>query len=604
MPHLIKLLKLLVLVFVIASAASSADANWLTKITKAGDAAGDLRGGAALGRLANSIDAIAPGATHRYLLDFRSDRVTFKDVMAGKTSPGVAVTTAEKFQSRWADVSNAIIIEQNQVDTLGRWLPDKTEKRTVILLDKDKRPYLASVGISGRKVDVDVLLRSNLTYRFMPPPDLGALGKMLAVPIVRSDTRVVSIFDDLDVDVNRAIDRAAGDTHRRLAENSLDGLEALVKREKPNLVILVGHVEDGAFTIRTPTGEVGGRIDMDAAERLLDRHDATGLFLGCEAGSLGVSGFMGCVNALHVSEGLSGIRDGTTHGELLAALTTRAGPILMQPRLANGVLRGFEARLNADRGAQSLDRGYFVARLSTVQLAQASGAAGFRMRDALQFFLLHPVYWFWAWIGLTVAGLVSTIFLLRRYWRRYKEAFPLQATALSSPWRKRLATAVRAFTFFSVFPALAVLQTLVLLASAFVLLGLFVEQWLACLGVAFGAAVIVPFLNRAERSVWRTFRQDWRDMVVTAGLPVLISMVLFNRPFLAETGLGPAIRPWLIPEALAMLATVSTIGGLFLYARHRWGLGAYSMLYRTYEKVVFGLARDIDRRLVALMKGV
>jgi len=603
MSHLIILTKLVLLVCFIALMASRAEATWWTKIAKLGDGDVDIRGVAALGRLSSSLDSISPDSTHRFLLDFDSEKVNFKEVKAGGVPPGIAVSSKEQFHNLWADLSNAIVIEQNQVDALERWLPDDTQKRQIILLDKDENPYPASVGNVDRKVDIDIMLRPDLTYRFDPPPGLGTLNKMLAVTIRRSDTRVISLFDDLEVDVAKAIDVAAGDTHRRLPANSLGDLEALVKREKPGLVVLVGHVEDEAFTIRMPTGEVGGRIDLDKAERLLERNTATALFLGCGTGAIGLSGFEGCVNALDVAEGLSKIRDGATHGELLAALTSQAGPVLVQPRMVNGVLRGFEARLRADGSAERLDHGYTMARLSSVRLSQDSGAAGFRTRDALQALLTHPEYWLWAWLILTVVGLGSTIFMIRQHWRDYREAFPVQATPLSGRLRRGVVSWARSISFLAGVPALAAAQMIVLLVSAFVLLELFMEEWFACLLLAVGAGAVVPFLNRAGRTFWRTVRQDWRDIVVNAGLPVLIAMVMFNRPIMAKTGLGPAIRPWLVGEAYAMLFVVGIVACVFLVVRYRWGVGAFGFLNYGYQRIVFSVAASVDRRLHGGVEG-
>ena len=309
------------------------------------------------------------------------------------------------------------------------------------------------------------------------------------------------------------------------------------------------------------------------------------------------------VNAFDVAKGLSNIRDGATHGELLAALTSKAGPVLLQSRTVNGVLRGFEARLRADRSAERLDRGYTMVRLSSVRLSQDSGAAGHRTRDVLQAMLTHPEYWLRAWLILTVGGLILNIFLIRQYWRDYREAFPVQATPLSGRLRRGVVSWVRSSSFLAGVPALAAAQTILLLVSAIVLLELLVEEWFACLLLTFVAGAAVPFLNRAGRTFWRTVRQDWRDIVVTAGLPVLIAMVMFNRPIMAQSGLGPAIRPWLVGEAYMMLFVAGVVACVFLVVRYRWGVGAYGLLNHGYQRIVFSVAASVDRRFHREVEG-
>ena len=135
-----------------------------------------------------------------------------------------------------------------------------------------RRPWSSPAGWLARSQRFFKELRPNVLVPLKTPitPEAAAA---LAVPLRRGNLTIVSAFGRDDVDAVQKLATAAGDR--------LEPIESLVEsirtesfeRFRNQTVIVVGHVENGAFVTRDAAGRKVSSIDIAELEQLATRSD-------------------------------------------------------------------------------------------------------------------------------------------------------------------------------------------------------------------------------------------------------------------------------------------------------------------------------------------
>lgn len=578
---------------------SSASANWLNLLSKGrhitpNDKTPDSPS-STIDALPDKIVDLARHLPERHvILRFDADSVTIR-VHSGQSEYQTFVTQDRHvLVELWRDASvGEMLIPESDLAHVSAWLPDDgTVRRFRVAGESDSVTDGWASSNRGR-ARVAVRLSEHIEYDVTAGGKIEGARKLMEVPFTRGNLRVVSLFDDRDVDILRALDDAAGDTHRIVPDVSTDALANIAEEAKRGVVAIVGHVEDGAFVVRAPDGSIRSKVALADVENVLEAHEATGIFLGCATAAAGVTGLPHCVNALDVARGLNGTRSARTYGDVLDRIAESSGGLVMESKFVDGALHGFDARRRRDLIDARLDRGWFAVRVTTSALSDVQFAATGTINARS---LLAVVWRMPALFVLWAIGMFVSVFVIRGEWRYFRDNFPVQASELSGSVRRAVVKAGRFLSFVVFTPMATGLELVLLLFAAFFLLGLALEGWTNAMWLALAGAVAQLVSAKQDKGWFRTAWSEWRSEVMIGGLGLFIGAVLFDRPILGGPDGGPATRPsgW-IEEAGILLASGLVMAG-FIEVQRRWRVGV--SLLPTYAVIrgVYSSARWLDRQ--------
>ena len=235
----------------------------------------------------------------------------------------------------------------------------------------------------------------------------GHLAGLLERPFDRAKTQVVSLFDDTDADVLRALDDATGELHQPAGLASEQRLRTLLGAGRQRTLMVVGHIEGDSFVVRNAAGVVRNRFRIADLEAAAAQSESTLLLLGCGAGAVGRSaGFVGAVNALDVAKSLRAALDSTSLGGALSALARGSGDFVLRPGLEDALRAQWQfERIASHRGNGAVNPTAIlapsVARQAELQSRVVPGISS-------QWQTLYAV----GWVVLLVCG--------RGAWRRWR----------------------------------------------------------------------------------------------------------------------------------------------------------------------------------------
>jgi len=264
---------------------------------------------------------------------------------------------------------------------------------------------------------------------FFPIDNAAAqkLASLLERPLDKTKTRVISLFDDTDADVLRALDDATGELHDAAGLVPAQKLRELLAAGRQRTLMVVGHIEGGSFVVRDAAGLVRNRIAIADLEAAAVQSESTLLLLGCGAGAIGRSaGFVGTVNALHVVKSLRAALDSTSLGDALSALARGSGDFVLHPGLEDALRAQWQLdRITVRPGTGPLDRAAIlapsVARQAELEARVVPGIPS-------------------EWQKLYAAGWVVLVACGRGAWRRWR-----------STWRPAPSFRRKPFTFAAVY---------------------------------------------------------------------------------------------------------------------------------------------------------
>lgn len=309
--------------------------------------------------------------------------------------------------------------------------------------------------------------------------DIGAKGLddirwIVDRPFFRHDIQVISLFDPLDVDMRHSLGAALGELHKGFS-GSLDELLAMISGRSDKTVVIVGHVENGAFVMRDPLGRETGRFVIADIERASREADGTVLFLGCEAAiARAVTGFTGCVRGDRVAASLAQAVGQDTMGGFLGAIARDSGEMLIRPDFSVAERARFEALQVRPSGGAATSPLFSSVGGGTLSSARAADLS-WRLIPALP----------WYWPVLYLGGAVLLMLEPRKSWARWKDRWWDAPDRAIAPVGHLIGVIGRALSFFVLGPALIAYRTVIHVAPWGLLLWMLFVAPLPILSVPF-----------------------------------------------------------------------------------------------------------------------
>jgi hypothetical protein len=176
-------------------------------------------------------------------------------------------------------------------------------------------------------------LRPNVLVPLKSPISPEA-AQALSEPLRREQIRVVPMFANDDVDALQKVMTAAGDRVEDV-QVLIDGVRAgSLERLRGRIVIVVGHVEDGAFVARGAGGQKQHSVDIDTLERLAVASDTNVLSAGCASFCAGArAGFADAVSDSDMADAVRVAFQAQTNADLLEAFAGKRPLIVSQEAL-------------------------------------------------------------------------------------------------------------------------------------------------------------------------------------------------------------------------------------------------------------------------------
>jgi len=480
-----------VLAVLLGGLCSPAQAYWLTKLLGASD---ELAGA---GRLAGKSAAAGADATAmRSALAHRpgargivrqGQNIVAVDA-AGRTvvlaaANGAALLGLTDDAIRWL-TEFTLVIPEEQLASLHRVVHQALSIRddAVQVLRADGRlarlRQLAGPGEQpvpgGSLTALAVEMRPGVFVRWGPQSE-AELSMLLAQPLDRARSRVVSLFDESDADTLRELDAAAGASHVPVGHLPSARLLDMIRSSRGGTLHIVGHIEGSAFVVRDASGLVKQTVPLAALEEAAAASDAALVFLGCGAGLRSrTAGFLADVNARQVAAALRRAMDAESIGDALQALARFSGDLVIQETTTTAMRSHWRARQlgrAADgQGAVALEG---VSLLSRARAAELSSRLVPGVPSAVSSFYL--------------AGCVLLLLQCRSTWRRWRPTWRPSPSARQAPVRWLAVHGVRWLAFVLLMPWAALMLLAAMLAPWLLALAMFTVAWSAAIvGAAYG----------------------------------------------------------------------------------------------------------------------
>jgi hypothetical protein len=192
-------------------------------------------------------------------------------------------------------------------------------------------------------------------------------AKALSEPLLRERMRVVSMFAPSDVEALQKLSRAAGD---RLEDADVL-LEAIrtgsLERLRGQTVIVIGHIEGGAFVARGAGGQKIYAIEIEALERLAAASDTKLISAGCYSSREGArAGFVDAVTDTDMADAVRKAFQAPTNADLLEAFGQKR-PLILSEEALDGFAQSRSLYLAQNaQGSTSVRAGALTVRLLSV----------------------------------------------------------------------------------------------------------------------------------------------------------------------------------------------------------------------------------------------
>lgn len=309
-------------VVAVANMAGPARAGPLSWFSKTGPkapahAAGDAAANLASARAIALTMGLGAGAV---LIDFRGGRLFVESLQAGSKLEGSIDDLSGLARDAVGSGARTFVISSDGAAALGARLDALLDAGPVHVIEPSLNTALPLVRrqAGGHQPTHFKLLRPNI----LVPLDarIGIeFARMLDDPVRREKLRVASMFASSDVDSIHKLSLAAGsaleDTQRLMQGARSGRLEML----RGTTVILVGHIEGGAFTLKNAGGSIE-RFDIQALEQLARKWDFQLISAGCESFCAGArAGFADRVTSTQMADAVRRSFEAHTLADLLQA---------------------------------------------------------------------------------------------------------------------------------------------------------------------------------------------------------------------------------------------------------------------------------------------
>ena len=412
MPSFTSAVVVVLLTLAPASGSIAGPLSWLSKAGRtAGKAAPKVAAVAGLSRARVLALGSALGAG-TVVLEARGGRLLLEAADLGVT--GLEGTLDDlgqltnRVRSILPDFKPQYLISAESADELGPRLDILLESGTVYIAEPGGN---AALVVTRRLVGAQSRYFKELRPNVLVPletPITPEAAEALAVPLRRGNLTIVSAFGRDDVDAVQKLATAAGDR--------LEPIESLVEsirtesfeRFRNQTVIVVGHVENGAFVTRDAAGRKVSSIDIAELEQLATRSDTQLLSAGCYSSCVGArAGFVDAVTDTEMAQAVRLAFDAETNADLLEAFAT-ARPLVISEEALQQFATSHTLYLD------EMAAGSGAARTGAVTVRLSSKVA---MPAALSEILEVIGSWY-------LIGLVALIFMFKTSWAALLDVFP------------------------------------------------------------------------------------------------------------------------------------------------------------------------------------
>ncbi|MEL6560402.1 MAG: hypothetical protein AAFQ94_19585 [Bacteroidota bacterium] len=163
---------------------------------------------------------------------------------------------------------------------------------------------------------------------------LDAVATARNLAFKKNEVSIVSLFhESADLETLRAIKNLAG--KKNVNVTSQESLMKIFGKSQKKTLILVGHVEGSAFTIRDASGNKQFSIAIKQMVQISKNHDCRIIALGCNTSIVkSVSGIQGNINSLEIINQLENALQSENYIDFITAIGSPENPFLIKKDLA------------------------------------------------------------------------------------------------------------------------------------------------------------------------------------------------------------------------------------------------------------------------------
>ncbi len=349
------------------SAAGVAQAGWLSELGKAGKAAGHAAPSSARLSKTQVLAASAGLGAGVVYVDVHGSKLLME--LGNAAGHALASSTDEvadlvaRVHPKASAAPKRFVLTRESAAELGPNMKQLFEQGEVFIIEPTTGPLrVLSKDISGRPNFFKQIYPGLLT-----PAESHIsteVAQALAESVKRERMRVATMFAPSDVDSLRLLASAAGD--RLLGAEALveNALAQTLERMRGGVLVVVGHVEDKAFVLRSAAGATVRTLRFSDLEDLAAASDVRIISAGCTSYCGGATaGFARQVTDAQMAEAIKSAFDTDTTGALLGAFGKQEALIVNQAAL-DGFARSRQLHLaQLQMGSTAVNSGSLAVRL-------------------------------------------------------------------------------------------------------------------------------------------------------------------------------------------------------------------------------------------------
>ena len=177
------------------------------------------------------------------------------------------------------------------------------------------------------------------------------------------NTKVISLFDELDLSIVKKISSVSGELHIPTKDVLQYGIEKIMKKQKGKTVFIISHIENNFLVIRHPDNSIIQKIAIEELNKLSKKNNISMILLGCKSSrKYGTSGYLDNVQVEKVTKNLEKALLSNNYLELFSVFSSSSTPLFLSYHTIDNMF--FEIKLLKSKELKLSSESYFLSSLN------------------------------------------------------------------------------------------------------------------------------------------------------------------------------------------------------------------------------------------------
>jgi len=232
-----------------------------------------------------------------------------------------------------------------------------------IILINDNHTFNSKLIQTERGSIRGIELEENLFFNIKSMDEFHNVEWVLQKSYSAYNTKVISLFDELDLSIVKKISSVSGELHIPTKDVLQYGIEKIMKKQKGKTVFIISHIENNFLVIRHPDNSIIQKIAIEELNKLSKKNNISMILLGCKSSrKYGTSGYLDNVQVEKVTKNLEKALLSNNYLELFSVFSSSSTPLFLSYHTIDNMF--FEIKLLKSKELKLSSESYFLSSLN------------------------------------------------------------------------------------------------------------------------------------------------------------------------------------------------------------------------------------------------